>query len=1343
MEHVIAPFALVAGLWVAWTTTVPFLILLGVVVFAGLNVGLSKLLERFPSLESPPISRFFINVTMLAFFGAFGGPNGWLMALPSMVGGTFMPSRMNAVVLRVACLLGYGVGAISSGHSLAGLGVPLLVLLFVGMLGEAAYIPLREAMVESRQREHLLAASQARAEQALSFRKAFLATMSHEIRMPMNGVIGMAELLGGTRLDPEQQDMVEVIRGSGQGLLRIINDILELSRLEAGRLATEQVAYSPAAVVGEVVELLRHGDLSPKVTLDAEVDGLPPWVKGDPGRLRQVLLNVTGNACKFTSQGSVRVVARWRDDRLEVSVVDTGIGISTEALDRLFQPFVQADSSTARRFGGTGLGLSIARRLVELMGGSLKATSKEGHGSTFSFAIAAPLADAPVALPSERTASPDAPEMVGEGLHVLVVDDNPVNLLVAVAMLRRLGATVSSATSGAEALSAVRDHTYDLVLMDVQMPEMDGLEATRRLRDAGYQSPILALTAGVTEDERTSCLAAGMDAVLAKPVTLDSARGALNRWVGTATTGRLDLGRLGQGSWSQSARCTGEGRCEHPLEPLNASDLRYSGWTTLGVSMRPFPLLAVLIAAACTGSGTLKLATSTTDSGSPTTDDTSPVADTDTAEPSPPAVRITELMYNPVMEVDYEDHHEFIELHNAGDAAVDLTGWNFDKGITYTFSDRVLGPGETLVLAVDRDALLAAWPDLDPALVVGDWEGALANGGERLRLLDADGNTIEDLTWTDSAPWPVGADGLGASDDWLPADVLPLEDHQFRGRSLQRVSLTAETDQPGNWQASPLDGMDPGSVASVAGSAALVVVTDIDWGTTGPLAPDTELTLTVTTSGPLPDARLEWFADDISRDDETAATVALTATSDTTYVATLPAQPDQTILRVRVLGDAGAGDTTVTPRAGDPFQWLGRFVGAPIDGETRPYRIFIDPGDWTSMWDDATGGRVTGCDKNPGWEARVPAVFVHEGEVYDVLVRYQGSRWNRTNGQTMSSWSAPGPERPAPLKALSWSVKFPRYRTLDGRERLSLNKLTQSCPGSSTVVGFQLFEAVGLPVPDTRYVRLFVNGAYYHYMLEVESPGEEMLERWVADHAATDEPDVPHLFKSGGCNCDEGPYGWGDERPLAEACGWSVEERYAATYERKTWDWDDHSELQALIEGLDAARAGSDADLRQFLDDHFDTAAVLSYMAVMNWGAPFDDMFQNHYLLQRRSDGRWLMAPWDLDLDFGGWHGAHASIYLGEEGDPDNRSGWWNRIKDSFLRVYRSEYDARLAELNETVLHPDTVVPLVDANEADWTLSEVTATPAPPYCDFTAGAERFRTFARDRHDVVAGVLGGD
>jgi hypothetical protein len=729
-------------------------------------------------------------------------------------------------------------------------------------------------------------------------------------------------------------------------------------------------------------------------------------------------------------------------------------------------------------------------------------------------------------------------------------------------------------------------------------------------------------------------------------------------------------------------------------------------------------------------------------------DDTAPALDTqDSGRPAPtPLVRITEVHYHPVDESAYADRAEFLELHNGGPGPADLTGWAFTDGVRYTFGSRTLAPGETVVLARDRAALLATFPDLSPDAVVGEWAGSLANGGERVRLVDAAGETVDALRYDDAAPWPVGADALGAQDDFLPAEQLPLADHAGRGRSLQRVQLGADADDPGSWVASPLDGMDPGVWTGDLADGPLATVSALTWGSgAGPLPPDVPVIVTVDVAGALTGARLEWFADDLGRTDEAIETTVLEADADGRLTATLPAFPEGTILRARVLGDTGRGDGPASPRDGDPQAWHGRFVGAAHSGETRAYDLRIDPAQWTAMWDRVAAGRVIDCDENPGWRARVPAVFVVEGAVFDVLVRYQGSRWNRSNGPSISTWPAPGPDRPAPLKSLSWSVKFPRYAPLDGRTRISLNKRTQSCPGLSAAVGMQLFAAAGLPVPRTRDARLFVNGAYYNYVLEIESPGEDMLQRWLEARAAADpelpeEPGVPHLFKSGGCNCDEGPFGWGDERPLTDFCGWTAAQRYAATYERKTWTWAGHADLQALIEGLDAARGADDATLRAFLDARFDVDAVLAYMAVINWAVPFDDMFQNHYLVQRRSDGRWLMAPWDLDQDFGGWKGAEASIYLGEEGDPDNRSGWSNRIKDAFLRVYRAEYEETLGALNETVLHPDAVIPLVDAAEASWDLAEVSASAAGPQCSFPGGAQDFRDFARERHDVVAAAL---
>lgn len=589
----------------------------------------------------------------------------------------------------------------------------------------------------------------------------------------------------------------------------------------------------------------------------------------------------------------------------------------------------------------------------------------------------------------------------------------------------------------------------------------------------------------------------------------------------------------------------------------------------------------------------------------------------------PPASRVvfTELMYHPVREAAYEDQHEFLELHNAGEGAADLSGWALDRGVRYTFADVILAPGETLVVAADPERLALVY-DLDGITVLGPYDGRLANSGERVRLVDAAEETVDEVTYDDAFPWPIGADALGASTQWLPEDVLPVEDHALRGRSLQRRSFEAPTDDPANWQASALDGADPGAVATVGAGVPAGTVVELAWsdGAPGPVPPDAPITLRVRLAGAvLANPRVEWFADDVQIADEPIESVALVEAGEGWWHATLPAQPDETILRVRVVTE----ESVISPRPRDPMAWHAAFVGTPIEGTTRPYRLYIAPADWTALWDAVSGGRVLNrCEPNPGWGLRVPAVFVHAGQVYDVRVRYQGSRWNRTRGPNIGGWDAPGPDRPDPMRSLSWSIRFPRYARFEGRSAIILNKLTQGCPGLTAGVGFGLFGAVGLPVPQVRYTRLFINGGYFNYNLEIERPGEEMLTRWLGEYAedhpdAPPEPGVPHLFKASGCNCDEGPYGWGDGRVLGEHCGYDIDQRYAWTYERKTWDFADHTALRALIEAHDAARDGTDEELAAFLAEHFDVDLVLSYIAVINWAVPFDDMFHNHYWLQR------------------------------------------------------------------------------------------------------------------------------
>jgi PAS domain S-box-containing protein len=447
------------------------------------------------------------------------------------------------------------------------------------------FIATQTDVTERKERETQLRYAMQQAESANLAKSQFLANMSHEIRTPLNAIMGFTELMlsGGKCLsEADHDDYLRTIHSSGRHLLELINDVLDLSKIEAGQLQVEMIACSPHQIISETISVLRVRAREKGIALDYRWESpIPECIHTDPHRLKQLLMNLVGNAIKFTNQGSVLIVAELDDSdgasALSIDVRDTGIGISGDKLESIFQPFVQADNTVTRVYGGTGLGLSISRRVAEAIGGTLKVRSDLGLGSVFTIRI--PTGDLTGVkffqqVPEQVSGDIVEVDQAGvdiDGLHVLVVDDGDTNRKLIGLLLERFGAKVKMADNGKVAVQLARELDFDVILMDMQMPVMDGYAATRQLRDEGFQAPIIALTAHAMKGDRERCLDAGCSGYLSKPVDANALYRTMAESDPQRKTRETLLAETNDAAGVETATSTGE---IHSLLPTDDPELR-------------------------------------------------------------------------------------------------------------------------------------------------------------------------------------------------------------------------------------------------------------------------------------------------------------------------------------------------------------------------------------------------------------------------------------------------------------------------------------------------------------------------------------------------------------------------------------------------------------------------------------------------------------------------------------------------------------------------------------------------------------------------------------------------
>jgi hypothetical protein len=733
----------------------------------------------------------------------------------------------------------------------------------------------------------------------------------------------------------------------------------------------------------------------------------------------------------------------------------------------------------------------------------------------------------------------------------------------------------------------------------------------------------------------------------------------------------------------------------------------------------------------------------------------------DPPAPNPSAaVVISEIMYHPVTPDGADDLEEFVEIHNRSNARVSLAGWKLSGDVTFTFpADAALEAGQYKVVARNKAKLTAvAAYALKAADVWGDYTGKLDNGGGSVVLTD-DKNAVSDsVRYNDKFPWPSAADAMGAGNEWLPMALQPVEKHNGMGRSLERIAVDREG-AVWNWEASAVDKATPNAKNGAAGAAKPVVEAVGVKPDTGAVARE-NVGVTISAGfskiGEVKSAEVEYYVEALTGAQPTPTKAPMAAVGEA-WEAKVPGQKANSIVRYRIYADRGAGREQVYPRATDPLTWKGYFVEPAVATDAPVYSLFIHPANWEKIHNFMKDGQIAcgTCNtaKLANWKARVPATFTYKGEVYDVWVRYQGSRWNRWNGTAISSaFTGVKPTNtPNPFNALSWHLKFPRSQPFkpskdESKNELVLHKLRpQPCFGLYHATGTRLMKKAGVPAFQPRFARFYVNGGYYHYMMEwIDSPDNMAEKIQQAEMAKEQGP----IFEAGGLYCDEGIWGISDGRPIGAntMCNFTAKQRFEFNYNLKNDSvMGAHDRLQTLLTGLESARRMGGATLKTFMQTNFDMEKLLRYVAILNWSGVWDDTYHNFHFYRRPTDGKWYLIPWDFDEQ---WttDRVNNSIFVGEQGNRSNgipyNGNWnamplkqtWNKVKDAVFKSHREEYRAELNKLMDGILSPTQFDATIDEALKDLNMSDMMQAPTWPagMCNLTTLANQMKKFGRDR-----------